>query len=111
MTEPTIDGSALAWVAAILTLAFGVARLGRIITYDDYPPAMWWREKWLVMVGDKWGSLFTCPWCMNPYLVILGGAWGLLSDFHWSWWLFWGWLAIAQIATSISAYDEPPDAA
>lgn len=95
------------WVLAILTAAFGIARLGRIVTYDDYPPAEWARRKWLVLVGDKWGSLATCPWCMNPYLAAICMAWAYFTEFHWSWWAFWGWMALAQFATSISAYDEP----
>ncbi len=111
MTEPHVDGSTLGWIAAILTLVFGVARLGRIITYDDYPPAVWVRKKWIDTVGEDWGSLFICPWCMNPYLIAVGMAWAGLSDFHWTWWLFWGWLALAQIASTISAYDQPSDGA
>jgi hypothetical protein len=99
----------LVWVAFALVLVFGVARLGRIITYDDYPPAEWVRGKWLALVGDNWGSLFTCPWCMNPYLVAISIAWAYFSDLHWSWWVFWGWMAAAQVASSISAYDEPAD--
>lgn len=95
------------WVVAFLVLSIGVARLGRLITYDDYPPAEWLRLKWLTLVGDKWGKLMTCPWCMNPYLVAVGMAWGYASDLHWTWWAFWGWLAISQISSTISAYDEP----
>lgn len=95
---------------AVLVAVFGVARLGRIATYDDYPPAEWLRMRWLALVGEKWGKLALCPWCLNPYLMAGCMAWAWFSDFHWTWWAFWTWLALAQVATSISAYDEPPEA-
>ena len=97
----------LIWAALILVL--GVARLGRIVVHDDYPPAEWVRTRWLALVGDRWGKLFLCFWCMNPYLAAVALAWGYFSGLHWSWWAFWGWLAAAQVASTISAYDEPSD--
>ena len=97
------------WVAFTLVLVFGVARLGRLVTYDDYPPAMWVRAQYMARVPESWGKLVQCPWCMNPYLVAISLAWAYFSDLHWTWWVFWGWLAAAQVATTISMYDEPAE--
>lgn len=97
------------WIAFSLVLVFGVARLGRLITHDDYPPAEWVRVRWVALVGDKWGKLFLCPWCMNPYLVAIALAWAYFTGLHWSWWVFWGWMAASQVATTISMYDEPAE--
>ncbi len=102
-----MDYSNFTWVAFAVVIVFGVARLGRIITHDDYPPAEFFRQKWLELVGDRWGKLALCPWCMNPYLVAGSLAWWWFSDGHWTWWFFWGWLAVSQAASTVSAYDEP----
>lgn len=100
-TEP------LHWVAVVLVGVFGIARLGRLLTFDDYPPAEWARMRWIALVGDSWGKLAMCLWCLNPYLVAGSMAWAYFTDFHWTWWVFWGWLAASQAASTISAYDQP----
>jgi len=97
------------WIAFAVVLILGVARLGRIATYDDYPPAEWVRAHWLALVGEKWGKVAICHWCFNPYLVAIALAWAYFTDLHWTWWVFWGWMAAAQAASTFSAYDEPPE--
>jgi hypothetical protein len=97
------------WVAFGLVLVFGVARAGRLATFDDYPPAEWLRIRWIALVGERWGKLAQCYWCANPYIVAVALLWAWLSNLHWTWWVFWGWLAASQIASTISAYDQPSD--
>lgn len=97
------------WVAFAVVLALGISRLGRILTYDDYPPAEWVRMRWIALVGEKWGKLAICHWCLNPWLAALSIAWAYFSGYHWTWWAFFGVMATAQVASTITAYDEPPE--
>lgn len=94
-------------VLAILTAWFGTARLTRIITHDDYPPAEWVRSHWVARAGEKWGPLVECIWCAQPYVVLACLAWGYFTELHWSWWAFWVWMAFSQAGSTLLAYDEP----
>lgn len=103
MTDLTIFETVL----AVLTAIFGTARLTRIAAHDDYPPAEWMRVRWNVLVGERWGKLVECIWCTQPYVVLICLGWGYFSDMHWSWWAFWGWMALSQAGSTLLAYDEP----
>jgi hypothetical protein len=92
---------------AIAVAVFGTARLTRIIVHDDYPPMIWLRSHWEARVGENWGKLMTCIWCGQPYVAAGCLAWAYFSDFHWSWWAFWGWMALSQAGSTLLAYDEP----
>lgn len=101
-------------LAAVLVAVFGVGRLTRVLTYDSFPPAAWIRAKWETVTADKasgrpgeWGKLATCFWCATPWIMLVCIGWGLLSSLHWSWWLFWGWLALSYLASIVIARDEP----
>lgn len=101
-------------ILALATAAFGVGRLSRILTYDAYPPAMWLRRKWLDLTRNRetndngpWGKLAICQWCATPWIMAICIAWGWFSSLHWSWWVFWGWLALTYVASIIIARDEP----
>lgn len=101
------DLSAFHLVLAVLIAVFGTARLTRIATYDDYPPAEWVRAHILALLGDRWGKGATCIWCGQPYVVAICMAWGYFSGLHWTWWAFWGWMALSQAGSTLLAYDEP----
>lgn len=84
-----------------------VGRLARLITQDSFPPAVWLRIKWDGKTeGNAWNVLLHCHWCITPWIVLPIGAWALLSDLHWSWWLFNGWLAAAYLTSMIVERDE-----
>lgn len=53
------------WV--LLTLA--VYRAIRFIAFDDFPPMAATRDYLTAKMGDKWGVLVECPWCLSMYLV------------------------------------------
>lgn len=98
-------------VAAALVAIFGVGRLSRIVTYDDFPPAARIRAWWRTRNNDgPWTKLLTCPWCFTPWamLACLGwfaaGLWVLWIAI--AWWVFWGWLALSYAASIVIAYDE-----
>lgn len=101
-------------VAAVLVAVLGVGRLVRVITQDSFPPAVWFRIKWDYVTRDrqtgadgKWGLLANCVWCLTPWMMAICIAWGLATGFHWSWWLFWGWLGLSYITSMVIVRDEP----
>lgn len=95
-------------VLAILTAAFGVGRLSRVAVHDDFPPAVWARIQWDKLTRDgSWSKLAHCWWCATPWIMAPCLAWGYFTSLHWSWWAFWGWLALSYLATIIIARDEP----
>lgn len=98
-------------VAAVLIGVLSTARTARLLTFDDYPPAMWLRTKYLVAVGPdgKWAPLARCPFCLSPYLSVGMFGWAWLSDLHWTWWVINGVWAGSYLAASAVAYDEPPE--
>lgn len=102
-----LDLSTVETVYAVLVAWFGTARLTRIATYDDYPPAEWLRTRWIALVGEKWGKLATCIWCGQPYIVLICMGWAYWSDFAWHWWAFWAWMALSQAGSTLLSYDEP----
>ena len=103
----------------LLTAAFvlgviAVGRAARLLTHDDFPPAVAVRRWWLLHTG-KWGGLFECPFCMAPYLAAGNLAWiavaGVEPDgfWSWSWWLVNLWAAASYLAAIVVLYDEPPE--
>jgi undecaprenyl pyrophosphate phosphatase UppP len=102
------------WIVflAIIVAIVGVARLTRVIVHDDFPPAVWWRIKWATWTKDgPWSKLFLCWWCLSFWVALVCIGWFLLGDVHpifaWSWWIFWGGLAVSYLATMLIVRDEP----
>lgn len=99
------------YLAAAFTMIFGVGRLARIITYDDFPPATWWRMTWSKWTHDgSWAKLFTCYWCLSPWIMLIAIGWFIAGNYVvWiavAWWLFWGWLALSYAAAILVNHDE-----
>lgn len=96
------------WIAIIGTIA--VARLARLVVFDEYPPMEWIRKQWFILCGDsKWSELMKCAFCAAPYLAAADMAWAYFTDFHWTWWVFNIWLAVSYVAAMIVARDQPED--
>lgn len=106
---------ALTYIAAVVVGVLSIARLTRLLTQDSWPPVLYVRQWWdkVTTVKDgpgkgaqgAWYDIVSCPYCAAPWLTIPIFAWALLSDLHWSWWIFNGWLAVAYIAAMIVAKD------
>jgi len=98
-------------LAAVLVGVLSVARTARLLTFDDFPPVLWARTRYLAAVGPsgKWAPLAKCPFCVAPYLAAGMLAWAYLSDLHWTWWVANGWWAGSYVAAIVVAYDEPPE--
>lgn len=100
------------YIVAVLVLVLGAGRLTRIITYDDFPPAIWARAAWDRVTNDgDWAKLAHCFWCAGPWVTLAAMGWfaaGLaVTWIAWTWWLFWGWLALSYVTSMIVARDEP----
>lgn len=98
-------------ILAILSAIAGVGRLARIITYDDFPPAVWWRITWAKITDDgPWTKLFTCYWCLSPWIMAVCIGWyfwgTVVEPIAWAWWIFWGWLALSYLAAILVNHDE-----
>lgn len=98
-------------IAAVIVGVLGVARLTRLVVLDTWPPIaairMWWYRRTMDKDGDEgpWYALVSCPYCAAPYITAVVLAWALLTDLHWSWWVFNGWLAAAYVASIIVVKD------
>lgn len=98
------------WVAAAVVAVLGVARLTRLTAEDNFPPAMWVRDRWIAQFqSSNWSELAICPFCQAPYHAAIAGLWAWATDFHWTWWVFYGWLAVAYVAAMVVARDIPAE--
>lgn len=96
-------------VAAVVVGIIGVARLTRLVVDDDFPPVVFFRSRYVTWAKGGWETLAECPFCVAPYFGALALAWGWLSDLHWTWWAFFGWLAGSYLASMIVVRDTPPE--
>jgi hypothetical protein len=108
-------------IAAVLVAVLGVYRLARIIIWDVFPPAVWLRIQWDNLTYDKaagefnsWNKLLHCPWCLIPWIMLVAIGWFFGSLYGpewvaWTWWLFWGWLALSGVSSMVYVRDERPE--
>ena len=98
------------WVAAAVVAVMSTARITRLITWDHYPPSVWLRVKWHEITNDgPWSILVDCGYCFGLWAAGFVVGWGYLSGFHWTWWLFNGWLAAGYAGAMVMAYDGEDD--
>lgn len=102
------------YVLAAFVLVFGTGRFVRVVTYDDFPPTVWWRMTWNKITDDgPWSKLFSCFWCFGFWAASLSFAWFVAA--HWvlwlgiAWWAIWGVLALSYTVSMLVARDEPAD--
>lgn len=97
-------------VAIGLATIFGTGRLTRLLVHDDFPPSVWVRTRWDGLTREgPWSALVHCGFCAAPWIMAATLAWGLATSFHWTWWGFYGWLALSYLASIVVAWDQPPD--
>lgn len=100
----------------LLTIAVavvGVARATRVVVYDSFPPAVWWRSRWAIWTdGTGWEKLFLCWWCLSVWVAALAVGWYIAGLYvAWiaaAWWIFWGILALSYLAPMLIVRDGDP---
>lgn len=94
-------------ILAAATLVLSAGRLTRVLVAEDYPPSikvrMWWDK---VTKDGPWSKLVHCPWCMGPWITLVLMVWAVLSNLHWTWWLFNGWMALSYATSWVVFHDE-----
>ena len=101
-------------IALALIGIVSTARMARLLTFDDFPPAAWFRLKFASLLGSKWENLAVCPFCIAPYLMAVQIAWFLAlyrhhDAFIWFWLVPNLWWAGSYVASIVVAYDQPED--
>ena len=98
------------WLLAVIVGTVSVARMVRLLIFDEFPPADWLRTRFLVITKDTpWTKIAECGFCLAPYLSVVMVAWALLSD-----WPGGGgfnvWFGVMSYGAAILvSYDQPPD--
>lgn len=93
---------------AVLVGIVASARLTRLVVHDTFPPVQWLVDQYIKLIrgNEKWSTLVECHWCIAPWIIAPNLAWAVLSELHWSWWVFNGWLAAAYAASWIVEHDQ-----
>lgn len=100
------------WLAASFIAVVSVGRTARLLTWDDFPPILWLRTRFLAAAGDgPWGKLAQCGFCLAPYLSLGMVAWMWLSDLNWWWFGINGWWALSYLGAILLSYDQPDNGA
>lgn len=98
------------WVCAAVISVVSTARITRLVTWDTFPPSVWLRTKWDQWTHDgAWSTLVHCGYCFGLWAGAFVVGWGYLSDFHWTWWLFNGWMTVGYMASMVMAFDGDED--
>lgn len=94
------------WVAAAIVSVVSTARITRLVTVDNLPPAKWLRYKYDEITGSSdWSLLMFCGYCASFWLALGIVVWGWLSDFDQWWWLVNSVFAVAYLAAILMAKD------
>lgn len=106
----------LTLAAAAVLSVLAVARVTRLVVFDDYPPVVYLRQRYRQLVGyGAWEGLVTCPFCFAPWAMLASVLWawfGGLDPSSWSgglWWLGHLWFGLAYAASMVVVRDEPPE--
>lgn len=103
------------YAAAFFFGTITIARIVRMITWDDFPPMEWLRIKWDGLTGVDpneprntrlgWNKLIYCGYCVGLYVGIAVAAWGFLSGFAPAWWIFCSTVSASYVAAMILSRD------
>lgn len=94
-------------VLAAVTSVLAVARLTRLLIEDDFPPAVWLRERYQSSVPHQWAGLAACPFCLAPWLQLGSLSWAWASGLSHLWWFVHLWLALSYLAAMVVVRDQP----
>lgn len=98
--------SVLAYIAIPIIVVFASARMTRMLTFDDFPPAKFIRDHWDARTLDSgWNELFHCPYCMGIWVslpfTVLGVAilfgWGAFTTLTGAFLAFCAWMTVGYL--------------
>jgi len=98
--------STFVWIAASVVGVLSVARTARFLVWDEFPLWLPIKTRLMAVLGDAWGGVFGCQYCIAPYLAAGMGVWVWLSDLNAWWWIINGWWAASYLAAIVVSYDE-----
>jgi len=101
-----MEHSTFVWIAAAVVGTLSIARTARLLVWDKFPPWLWVKERIMARMGETWGELFMCQFCIAPYLAAGMGVWVWLSDLNVWWWIINGWWAASYAAAIVVSYDQ-----
>jgi hypothetical protein len=94
------------WLAVTAVTVMSAARITRLLTFDEFPPMKWIRDRYDDLTGESdWNLLFHCPYCMGFWVALGVILWGYLSGFDTAWWLGNGVFAGAYLAAIVMVHD------
>lgn len=108
--EPYVDQ--FYWIAVAVVTVVSASRITRLLTYDDFPPIKYLREKYQDATDGRligWQPLSYCPYCLSPYVTALVVLWGWLTDWQTAWWVFNGISAASYLAAILMVLDADED--
>lgn len=100
--------STFQWIAIALVIITSAARLTRFVTFDDFPPMKWFREK-AYDRSEAWGLLWYCAYCFSFWATLFGPVLtGYYSHWHDAWWIIFGSLGASYLAAILVIKDAEP---
>lgn len=94
------------WIAVAVVTVVSSARLTRLATWDDFPPAKWLRNKYADLTdGSGWQVLAFCAYCASFWVTAGVFLWGYFTEFHEPWWVVNGLLAASYLAAIVMVHD------
>jgi hypothetical protein len=101
--------SEFVWIAAVIVGVVSVARTARLLVYDDFPPMVWVRARFLALFDEdnSWSKIAECQYCITPYLAAGMVGWAWWSDLNTWWWVINGVWAGSYLAAILVSYDQP----
>lgn len=99
------------WAAATIITIIAVARITKLITEDNWPPAQWARDKWFDLFAPEsaWRELVICPFCAAPYIAAIDLTVAYFTNMHPLWWAFNIWLTVSYLAAIVVSRDIPAE--
>lgn len=94
------------YVAMAIVTALSVGRITRLVTWDTFPPSVWFRTKFDDLTkGGSWSVLVHCGYCFAVWAAFGVVLWGYWSDWNAFWWIINGVLAASYVGAIVMAND------
>lgn len=98
------------WIAVAAVTITSSARLTRLVTWDQFPPMLWVRNKYAEFTEATprrlgWQLLLFCGYCFSFWATLLVVLTGYFSDWHEAWWIINSIFGGSYLAAILMASD------